>query len=211
MELVRFANQKGARAIRADDLDSNFARLQPISNDGPARTYAINATPNGWTLTLYPEIMKEIFPELPTNAGEDIYLLASVNNGYIWVNLTDILPSEPPASGAYVLTAQDGLQVWVSFEDFFDEVLNDPQVAQQLNEIINQAIADYLEANLDQLIADYLAANLDGLIEDYLESRTPEQFNSLLSTIYGETFALRTVERCDGQRMKLLATDWYTP
>jgi hypothetical protein len=199
MELVRFANQKGARAIRADDLDGNFARLQPISNDGPARTYAINATPNGWTLTLYPEIMREIFPELPTNAGEDIYLLASVNNGYIWVRLADILPSEPPESGDYVLTAQNGTQVWVALSEFFDDVLDDPQVREQLDAIIEQAIADYLEANLD------------GLIEDYLESRTPAQFNSILSAIYGETFALRTVERCDGQRMKLLATDWYTP
>ena len=199
MELVRFTNQKGARAIRADDLDSNFARLQPISKDGPARTYAINATPNGWTLTLYPEIMREIFPELPTNAGADIYLLASVNNGYIWISLADILPSEPPESGAYVLTAQNGTQVWVALSEFFDDVLDDPQVREQLDAIIEQAIVAYLDANLD------------GYIEEYLESRTPEQFNALLSTIYGETFALRTVERCDGKRMKLLATDWYTP
>jgi hypothetical protein len=166
MELVRFANQKGATSIRADDLDSNFARLQPISNDGPARTYAINFTPNGWTLTLYPEILREALPQLPTNAGSDIYLLASVNNGYVWVNLEDILPSEPPASGDYVLTAQNGEQVWVSTQDFFN---------------------------------------------NYLSKLTAEDFNSLLGSIYGETFALRTVERCDGKQMKLLGTDWYTP
>jgi hypothetical protein len=183
MELVRFVNQKGARAIRADDLDGNFARLQPISNDGPARKYAINATPNGWTLTLYPEMLREIFPALPTNAGADIYLLGSVNNGYIWVRLKDILPSEPPTSGDYVFTAQNGTQVWVLLSDFFNNVVDDPEVA----------------------------AALDEFIGDYLNSRTPSEFNSILSTIYGESFDLRTVERCDGKRMKLLATDWYTP
>jgi len=195
MELVRFANQKGARAIRADDLDSNFARLQPISNDGPARTYAINATPNGWTLTLYPEILREIFPELPINTGSDIYLLASVDNGYLWINLTDILPSAPPESGNYVLTAQNGSQVWVVLEDFFDNVLSDPEV----------------RSALDAIIAEYIEDNLDTLITEYLNKRTPEQFNEILTNIYGETFALRTVERCDGQRMKILGTDWYTP
>ena len=62
MELVKFSNQLGGKdpaappfKIPARDLDSNFAKLKPLAQDGNARQYAINETPDGWFLSLFPD------------------------------------------------------------------------------------------------------------------------------------------------------------
>jgi hypothetical protein len=62
MELVKFSNQLGGKdptqppfRIPAKDLDSNFAKLRPLPTDGNARQYAIEETPNGWFLRLFPD------------------------------------------------------------------------------------------------------------------------------------------------------------
>lgn len=118
MQLVLFNNQRGATSISANDLDSNFARVKPLNSDGPQRQYAINETPQGWRLVLYPE---SILPNLPVNTGSDVYLLASSNGEYQWVRLSDILPLSPVASGQFVLTSQNGQLVWKPMADFFQD------------------------------------------------------------------------------------------
>ena len=62
MELIKFSNQLGGKdptqppfRIPAKDLDSNFAKLKPLASDGNNRQYAINETPDGWFLTLFPD------------------------------------------------------------------------------------------------------------------------------------------------------------
>ena len=62
MELVRFSNQLAGKdptqppyRLSARDLDSNFAKLKPLPTDGNNRQYAINETPDGWFLKLFPE------------------------------------------------------------------------------------------------------------------------------------------------------------
>jgi hypothetical protein len=61
MELVKFSNQLGGKdptqppfRIPAKDLDSNFAKLRPLPTDGNARQYAVEETPEGWFLRLFP-------------------------------------------------------------------------------------------------------------------------------------------------------------
>jgi hypothetical protein len=36
-------------------LDSNFAKLRPLPTDGNARQYAVEETPDGWFLRLFPD------------------------------------------------------------------------------------------------------------------------------------------------------------
>lgn len=62
MKLVKFSNQLGGKdptqppfRIPAKDLDSNFAKLRPLPTDGNARQYAIEETPDGWFLRLFPD------------------------------------------------------------------------------------------------------------------------------------------------------------
>lgn len=63
MELVKFGTQLGGTdaaappyRIRAKDLDGNFAKLRPLPTDGNKRQYAINETPEGWQLKLFPDL-----------------------------------------------------------------------------------------------------------------------------------------------------------
>jgi hypothetical protein len=62
MELIKFASQLGGKdptqppfRIPAKDLDSNFAKLRPLPTDGNARQYAVEETPEGWFLRLFPD------------------------------------------------------------------------------------------------------------------------------------------------------------
>lgn len=62
MELVRFTTQLAGKdlaqppfRLAAKDLDSNFAKLKPLTTDGNNRQYAITETPDGWFLKLFPE------------------------------------------------------------------------------------------------------------------------------------------------------------
>jgi hypothetical protein len=62
MELVKFSNHLGGKdptqppfRIPAKDLDSNFAKLRPLPTDGNARQYAVEETPEGWFLRLFPD------------------------------------------------------------------------------------------------------------------------------------------------------------
>lgn len=80
MQLYQFQAQVGgsdAYAIRARQLDENFARLQP-QTDG---TYSINEGPNGWTLKIFPE-----YPQTIQGAG----VLSFVNGGLQWVKAQEL-------------------------------------------------------------------------------------------------------------------------
>lgn len=80
MELYKFQSQVGGKdayAIRARQLDENFARLQPQSNG----TYGINETANGWSL--------EIFPALPS-LSRRLLCLVYVGGALQWRSIEDI-------------------------------------------------------------------------------------------------------------------------
>lgn len=62
MELIRFTDKLSGKdptqspyKLRAQDLDDNFRRLRPIAQDGNTRQYAIEETPDGWSLKLFPD------------------------------------------------------------------------------------------------------------------------------------------------------------
>jgi hypothetical protein len=101
MELVKFSNQLGGKdptqppfRIPAKDLDSNFAKLRPLPTDGSARLYAIEETPQGWFLRLYPDANSGSALPVPLGAG---------------------LPNAP-ASGTHVLGAINGIIQWLETE-----------------------------------------------------------------------------------------------
>ena len=98
MELLKFSTQLGGKdsagppyRIPARDLDSNFAKLKPLAQDGNNRQYAIDETPDGWFLRL--------FPEASNNVSATVSILAA-----------------PPASGTYVLGAVNGVVQWLETE-----------------------------------------------------------------------------------------------
>lgn len=87
MELVKFSSHLGGKdptappfRIPARDLDNNFARLRPLSQDGNARQYAIEETPNGWFLKLFPDGTAALLQPPP----EGTYVLGSVNGVVSW-------------------------------------------------------------------------------------------------------------------------------
>jgi len=74
MDLIKFTSQLGGKdttaspyRIPARDLDSNFSKLRPLPTDGNARQYAIEETPEGWFLRL--------FPDANTNIAASVALL----------------------------------------------------------------------------------------------------------------------------------------
>lgn len=90
MELVRFSSQLAGKdptqppfRIPAKDLDSNFAKLKPLASDGNNRQYAINETPNGWFLTLFPESPQATGVPQPPSSGT--YVLGAVNGAIQWL------------------------------------------------------------------------------------------------------------------------------
>lgn len=98
MSLIKFEQQVGSTAIRANDLDRNFARLQPQPNG----TYGINQTANGWSL--------DIFPTFPAKSTQAL-ALTYVSGGLQW---RQTIPT-PPGGGVYVLYANGGLISWLDF------------------------------------------------------------------------------------------------
>lgn len=118
MELIKFTNQLGGKdpsqppfRIPAKDLDSNFAKLRPLPTDGNARQYAVEETPEGWFLRLFPDsngVVGDV-----EEAPEDGQTYGR-NNG-AWV-LMSVFPA-PPASGTYVLGSQNGTIVWLATEN----------------------------------------------------------------------------------------------
>ena len=98
MELAKFGTKLGGKdpaappyRIPARDLDANFAKLRPLASDGNNRQYAIDETPDGWFLRL--------FPEASNNVSATVSILA-----------------EPPASGTYVLGSVNGVVQWLATE-----------------------------------------------------------------------------------------------
>jgi hypothetical protein len=90
MELVKFSNQLGGKdptqppfRIPAKDLDSNFAKLRPLPTDGNARQYAVEETPEGWFLRLFPDA--ESSGGLPTAPASGTYVLGSINGAVQWL------------------------------------------------------------------------------------------------------------------------------
>lgn len=75
MELIKFTSKLAGKdptgapfRIPARDLDSNFAKLRPLTQDGNARQYAIEETPDGWFLRLFPD-EKSNLTSVIANAG----------------------------------------------------------------------------------------------------------------------------------------------
>jgi hypothetical protein len=76
MELHKFANDAGATSISADALDFNFKKLSPLPTGGYPRHYALTATPDGWSMT--------IFPQFPQSSG-GLHVLGIQNGQLRWV------------------------------------------------------------------------------------------------------------------------------
>jgi len=72
--LHKFIMQKGAQSISAQQLDENFAQLEPLQPSGNAKQYALTRSPEGWTM--------RIFPEAPNDGG--LYVLAMSNGEIVW-------------------------------------------------------------------------------------------------------------------------------
>jgi hypothetical protein len=98
MELVKFSNQLGGKdptqppfRIPAKDLDSNFAKLRPLPTDGNARQYAVEETPDGWFLRLFPDVESPsaipvpLGSGLPTAPSSGTYVLGSINGTIQWL------------------------------------------------------------------------------------------------------------------------------
>jgi hypothetical protein len=90
MDLIKFTSQLGGKdptaspfRIPAKDLDSNFAKLRPLPTDGNARQYAIEETPEGWFLRLFPD--SESSGGLPTAPASGTYVLGSINGAVQWL------------------------------------------------------------------------------------------------------------------------------
>jgi len=86
------------RSIKARDLDDNFAAITVIEVDGGSRSYAVNYTKDGITLSFYPDL--EDNPVTPEAVME---------------KLTDV-----PKSGTWVLGAKDGAMTWLETQDCDD-------------------------------------------------------------------------------------------
>jgi hypothetical protein len=123
MDLIKFTSQLGGKdptaspfKIPAKDLDSNFAKLRPLPTDGNARQYAIEETPEGWFLRLFPD------PESAAIAIEQIGATAEApidgktygRKDENWSAL-NLVPT-PPTTGTYVLGAQNGTITWLQTE-----------------------------------------------------------------------------------------------
>lgn len=86
MDLYKFQSQVGTKdafAIRARQLDENFARLCPQTNG----TYGINETGNGWSLN--------IFPAVPSTAS--VPYLLSYQGGMQWLDAKALIQKYAPA------------------------------------------------------------------------------------------------------------------
>jgi hypothetical protein len=123
MELIKFSSQLGGKdptqppfRIPAKDLDSNFAKLRPLPTDGNARQYAIDETPDGWFLRLFPD------SESAATAIEQIGATSEApidGNTYgrkdaSWSPL-NLVPN-PPTTGTHVLASQNGVLTWLGTE-----------------------------------------------------------------------------------------------
>ena len=139
MELVKFSNQLGGKdptqppfRIPAKDLDSNFAKLRPLPTDGNARQYAVEETPDGWFLRLFPDtngVVGEVeeapedgkvygrqdaaWVEAFAEAPKDTKTYGRKDGA--WTSL--VLVPAPPTTGVRVLGSIAGVLTWLTTED----------------------------------------------------------------------------------------------
>jgi hypothetical protein len=121
MELVKFSNQLGGKdptqppfRIPAKDLDGNFAKLRPLPTDGNARQYAVEETPDGWFLRLFPD------SESPAVAVGALTDAPADGKTYgrkdgVWLSL--VLVPTPPTTGVRVLGSISGVVQWIETEN----------------------------------------------------------------------------------------------
>lgn len=91
--------------IPARDLDENFTKLKPLKTDGNNRQYAVNETPNGWSLTLFPDKGGNTFEPVNDVPSDGLYFRDKGE----WEKIPD-----PPPSGIHVLAVQDGQFAWIA-------------------------------------------------------------------------------------------------
>lgn len=121
MELRKFSSQLGGKdpagppyRIPARDLDANFSKLKPLAQDGNKRQYAINETPDGWFLRLFPESLTD--GETPLgDAPSDGSTYGRKNAAWEVISAGTALPSAP-SSGTYVLGSVNGTLTWLETE-----------------------------------------------------------------------------------------------
>jgi hypothetical protein len=82
MNLHVFSEDVGSSSIRAKGLDDNFRRVRPLQRDGTARQYAINETPDGWSIEIFlQELIQQQLP--PPTSGT--WVLGAVNGSVQWI------------------------------------------------------------------------------------------------------------------------------
>jgi hypothetical protein len=121
MDLIKFTSQLGGKdttaspyRIPARDLDSNFSKLRPLPTDGNARQYAIEETPEGWFLRLFPDGLTP--GQVPiSEAPLDGNVYGRRNADWEPINQTPAIP-QPPSSGTFVLGSVNGAIQWLQTE-----------------------------------------------------------------------------------------------
>lgn len=202
MQLIRFSNQVGARALQAEDLDNNFARLTPLQNDGSKRQYAITETPQGWKLELF---LDSILPTIPnaTLVGQSslgIYVLVANNQTTEWKELADVQALVAPS-------AEAPLEDQGSVSPTAVSVITDKAVFVTRKASDFPSLSEWPEQ--DQVVGGWTeSAPQNALLTNALNEQSGEYVVGWSDAPPSGTPAWRQVERCDGQTMYVWGTDW---
>lgn len=182
--MIKFTTQAGQLSIRGSDLDANFNYLRPLVSS----QYGVNQTEAGWSL--------DIFPAFPEKLREPC-VLGYMNGELGWYPLS--LLEDPPPREADAPSEVDNT---VTPDETEPEQIGDP------------VMIVYWNGNLSHSFMK-LSEFIDAINKsEFGHEETVEAFNKILEA-YTETtektWAIRTVERCDGKRMDVFGTDWYDP
>ena len=202
MQLIRFSNQIGARALQAEDLDNNFARLTPLPNDGSKRQYAITETPQGWKLELF---LDSILPTIPnaTLVGQSslgIYVLVANNQTTEWKELADVQELVKPTAEAPI--TEPGSVDTTAVSVIADKAVFVTRKASQF-----PALAAWPEQN--QVVAAWTeSAPPNALLIHRVDEPGQDGKIAWSDAPPSGTPGWKQVERCDGQTMYVWGTDW---
>lgn len=180
----KFTTKVGSSNIKARDLDANFDSLRPLVSS----QYGITQTSAGWQL--------DIFPAFPENVRTPC-ALGYINGEMGWYPL-ELFQDPPPAEA-----------------DTFAEIDNTvPEEEPEDNSIPDPVMIMYYKENTRSLFVKLSEFISTINASEFGPEETTAAFNQILAaytSTTGREWAIRTVERCDGKRMDVFGTDWYTP
>lgn len=190
--MTKFAQLAPASSIKAADLDQNFREVGPSENQD-LRQVRLFRGQDGWKM--------EVFPEFPV----EMALLSTSGDQPFWLSVGELL-NELVAAGLVA--------------EVVDQLNNGGTVSAgsagggaQVPDVDELVVQTY-EPSLNP--EEPAAENWKSLV-DLLNTLTDEQkltiINNWLAQIAADDggIGVREIERCDGQRMKVLGTVWYSP